>query len=301
MIAHPQRAFEMFDNGNPLMQLSNFIMAFHEQRYDACAPILKAFILALHAKKLAVGNIDWAAQLVDELLSNAIHSGMPSHFERHEFLKLLASAAIDEKYDSMLFEFELLEQMNLLGSNTEFIIPAPTDLLNELLQRGRFELATQFAARRSLDVNYIIIKEAEYMISLAMNQKSVWEVPTERMQLWSQINSLLLHKKCLPKAAGQFLMDRAKIYENILKDIDKVPINEIPETLTVQEAAEEQLTLLSLARPWFDGSHNVTTDQFTTKAWKSDEFLQDLDSQLLRVSVIAQSGSTALVRESKLL
>jgi len=98
--------------------------------------------------------------------------------------------------------------------------------------------------------------------------------------------------------AGEFFHERAQRLANALIHKDSLPssseLEELPLTLTIHEAASEHVTLLSLARPWFDGTHNETVGHWSNLTqdhfqWKEDSYLQDIDAKMLRSSVVAQA------------
>lgn len=127
--------------------------------------------------------------------------------------------------------------------------------------------------------------------------------------LWMSCNDLFLRHKCNPAVAGEFFYARAQHLANVLdqkesRSATDTEDHDLPENLTVYEAASEHVTLLSLARAWFDGTHNEQVNQWSTLtedryAWRPEAILQDIDAKMLRSSVIAQSEAHNPTKQRK--
>lgn len=167
----------------------------------------------------------------------------------------------------------------------------------------------------------------------------------ERAAMWRQINSLLVQRKCRPDVSGQFFLKHAQILDDIvtggdgsavavssesnflssalssrsatldstsassLEEEDEADMgSEADDLLSIEQAATEEIQLLSLARSWLDGSKNDEVQAFPStfvgefvpsggfdgniNLWAPQEQLEFIMAKILRLSVLAQAEAS---------
>jgi hypothetical protein len=170
------------------------------------------------------------------------------------------------------------------------------------------------------------------------------DLANERASIWRQISTLLLQRKCRPDVAGTFFLNHAQQLDRFITgesktastttttfstsssvsspssssrgdstfittddEFDEFDATEEEEQMTVGAAAAEQIQLLSLARPWLDGTKNNEVQlspldfvgQFVPAGgfdgnpniWVPQEQLEFILAKILRLSVLAQAES----------
>lgn len=304
------RAFELFEPDHLIIDWLLFVQTFLQNRYDDSKVHLSNYInkmqvnvLSQNSNKIKIGDISWIEYVCSEIADLMIRKQMPTSYERKVFLSLLSEFKLNPKYDLLYHDLVLLKKMDIEPNpNEPFVAPNPEYILQELLNRKMFDDAREYAIRRSLSSNIVTLREAEHLIE-SIKTKGVWDSYSERTILWSQINNLFLQRKCSPEVASNFFIQRASKISRILQieelHVDFMPyddVDDLPRNMTTKDAATEQIFLLSLARQWIDGTHNKTVGHFpkgnvnnvSSGAWKSEKEIQEIDSYILRITVIAQ-------------
>lgn len=277
------KAFELFMPSSSLLPFIRFLQAFSQMRLSEASAHLTLFSARLkeeshqsqhgqnRSSKITTGWITVAAVTAADTMLKAC----PSAYERRCLLQLLAGADFGDggiaalRFRRLYWKVQLaepaLQQKSdsiTVGTNLE-----DDDLLFVLEKQGKWEDARSWARQLELSgqnpkaVHHVTETQAEAMVTEW--REFLWDLPEERIALWSHCQALFLRHSFPAQQAGLFFLKHAEKMEQ-----------EIPPS--------ELHGIFLLALQWMSGSFTSTPPSYPVQQ------LRELETKIWLLAVESQ-------------
>ncbi|KAK7318518.1 hypothetical protein RJT34_03221 [Clitoria ternatea] len=240
------RAFEMFLPSCPLLPFIRALQAFSQMRLSEASAHLGSFSARIKEEPMYLqANVGREAQIGTSWISStastsadAVLSTCPSPYEKRCLLQLLAATDFGDggyaaayyrrAYWKINLAEPLLRKDNELHLGDDILDDA--SLLSALEENRHWEQARNWA--KQLEVNGVPWKSAMHHVTESQAESMVaewkeflWDVPEERVALWSHCRTLFIRYSFPSLQAGLFFLKHAEAVEK------ELPARELHELL----------------------------------------------------------------------
>ncbi|XP_027367445.1 uncharacterized protein LOC113873502 isoform X2 [Abrus precatorius] len=237
------RAFEMFLPSCPLLPFIRALQAFSQMRLSEASAHLGSFSarikeepMYLHAGRDVQIGTSWISSTASTA-ADAVLSTCPSPYEKRCLLQLLAATDFGDGgyaaayYRRVYWKINLAEPLlrkdNELHLGDE--ISDDASLLSALENNRHWEQARNWAKQLEANgapwksaMHHVTESQAESMV--AEWKEFLWDVPEERVALWSHCHTLFIRYSFPPLQAGLFFLKHAEAVE---KDLPARELHEL--------------------------------------------------------------------------